>query len=78
MDVPEESVLEMLLNWLGHQRSSRMAHAHKLLKKINFVEIHPAHLTSLVRRKFASNLPRYVLFRAAIYFPLFSIGILHF
>ncbi len=78
MDVPEESVLEMLLNWLGHQRSSRMAHAHKLLKKINFVEIHPAHLTSLVRRKFASNLPRYVLFVPPSIFHFFIIRILHF
>ncbi len=29
VDVPEEAVLEMLLNWLDFERSSRMAHAHK-------------------------------------------------
>ena len=36
VDLPEERVLEMLLDWLDVQSSSRMAHAHKLLRKVNF------------------------------------------
>ncbi|XP_059093875.1 kelch-like protein 12 isoform X2 [Tigriopus californicus] len=63
VDVPEERVLEILLNWLDVQSTSRMAHAHKLIRKINFHEIHPAHLTSIMGRKMCSHLPKSFLSR---------------
>ena len=62
VDVSEARVLEILLNWLDVEDdltsscAPRMAHAHKLLRKVNFAEIHPAHLSAILRRKLSSNL----------------------
>ncbi len=59
VDVSEECVLEILLDWLdvreSSDNSSRMAHAHRLLRSIDFVQIHPAHVSAVLERKLASS-----------------------
>ena len=60
-DISEHKVLSILLDWLDRQPGS-MAYAHRLLKHVNFDEIHPAHL-KLERRSAVSSLPRSFLSR---------------
>ena len=61
-DVGEDRVLEILLDWLDRSHA-HMAHAHKLLKLVDFRDIHPAHLSNVLRRKSASTLPKSFLSR---------------
>ena len=51
MDVSEEGVLEIVLTWLSLDSATRMAHAHRLLRAINFDRIHPAHVRSVLERQ---------------------------
>ena len=51
MDVSEEGVLEIVLTWLSLDSAARMAHAHRLLRAVNFDRIHPAHVTTVLERQ---------------------------
>jgi hypothetical protein len=75
VDVSEQGILEILLNWLdfrdgssgvgGDATSSRMAHAHRLLRNVNFDQVHPAHVSAVLERKLTSSsaLPKSFLSR---------------
>jgi hypothetical protein len=65
VDVAEESVLEILLRWLDFQSSSRMAHAHRLLRKLNFDEMHPSRLGAVIEQQRGSSLPASFLTRVS-------------
>ena len=51
MDVSEEGVLEIVLTWLSLDSATRMAHAHRLLRAVNFDRIHPAHVRTVLERQ---------------------------
>ncbi len=65
VDVSEERVLEAVLDWLAMAPADRLAHAHKLLRRVHLTRIHPAHIIAIADARVASGsrLPRSLLSR---------------